>query len=171
MRVPAGEGEFQNSGGSWGSTARRGGKYEYAVPTKEQTEGALSIRATARTRPRFVPRPPAETADTSVQGEQMTSEAEQAGRDPTPTAEDAGPANKSGTAKDALDWLDDAIREIVELNHAPADHDESDAPFAAPYSPSITPMHDESDDERSVERAATGPGQDLNCAAASPSPS
>ena len=129
-------------------------------PPRSKLKG-LSAYAPPRVRDRALSQdPPAETADTSVQGEQMTSEAEQAGRDPTPTVEDAGPANKSGTAKDALDWLDDAIREIVELNHAPADHDESDAPFAAPYSPSITPMHDESDENapsnaRRQDRAKT----------------
>lgn len=128
-------------------------------PPKSRLKG-LSAYAPPRVRDHALSQDPAETADTSVQGEQMTSEAEQAGCNPTPTVENARPAEKSGTPKDALDWLDDAIREIVELNHAPADHDEFDAPFAAPYSPSITPTHDESDENapsnaRRQDRAKT----------------
>jgi hypothetical protein len=108
-----------------------------------------AIYAPQRVRGRFFSEDPAEIADASAQAEPEVSEAEQLDleqieREPAAMADDT--AHDADAAKDPLDWLDDAIRAVVELNHAPDIHEEYDPSVADPHSPSIAPMHDESDD-------------------------
>lgn len=118
-----------------------------------------AIYAPQRVRDRVFSEDPAEIADTLAQAEAAESEAgqddfEQIEREPAMTAEDS--IHDAGAAKDPLDWLDDAIRAVVELNHASDTHEEYDPSVDGPRSPSITPMQDESDDAP----AAMAPPQD-----------
>jgi len=105
----------------------------------------LSIYAPPRVRDRAFSQDSAEIADTSSQSEPAQYEAEEIEWDRTAAAEDASPANEAGGAKDALDWLDDAIREVIELKLASDSHEESDPSASASSAPSIMPMHNESD--------------------------
>lgn len=105
-----------------------------------------SIYAPPRARDRALPQDPAEGPDASAHTEIAPSDAEPAGPDQTPAAEAAGPSGGTGEANDPLDWLDDAIRAVVELKHASDRHENPDPSVRAPYSPSITPIRDESDE-------------------------
>lgn len=106
-----------------------------------------SIYAPPRIRDRTSPQDRAEIADTPAHTEIAPSDADAAGRDQTPEPEAASPSSQAGEANDPLDWLDEAIRAVVELKHASDRHGEPDPSVrAAPYSPSITPIRDESDE-------------------------
>ncbi len=118
-------------------------------PPKSTLKG-LSAYAPPRVRDRALSQDPPETTGTLPEIEQTPSNAEHTGRDLAPAGEDPIGMNESGTTKDALDWLDDAIREVIELKHASHSHTESDPSVVASYSPSITPVHDESDDGTSA---------------------
>jgi hypothetical protein len=113
-------------------------------PPNSKRKG-LSIYAPPRVRDRAFSQDSAENADTSAQTETAQSEADQTDLDQMP-ADDASPANEAGAGKDPLAWLDDAIREVVELNQASDSRVESDPSVSASSSPSITPMHDDGDD-------------------------
>lgn len=114
-------------------------------PPNNKLKG-VSAYAPPRVRDRALSQDPAEIAATSTQPETAPPEAEETESDPVRAAEDAGPGAEAGTAKDALDWVDDAIREIVELKHASDSQAEADPSVCASHSPSITPVHDESAD-------------------------
>jgi hypothetical protein len=118
-----------------------------------------AIYAPQRVRGRIFSEDPAEIADASAQTEPAVSETEQLDfeqieREPAAMADDA--TYDADAAKDPLDWLDDAIRAVVELNHASDGHEEYDPSVAVdptvadPHSPSIAPMYDESDDRPAV---------------------
>lgn len=117
-------------------------------PPKSKLKG-LSAYAPPRVRDRALSEDLTDLPNTPAHTETAPSDGEQLGCDQTPAVEDASLANESGTAKDALDWLDDAIREVVELKHASQSQVESDPSVLASSSPSITPMHDEGDDRAS----------------------
>lgn len=107
-----------------------------------------SIYAPPRVRDRASPQDPAEIADTPAHTELAPSDDEPPGRDQAAAPEAASPSSEAGEANDPLDWIDDAIRAVVELKHASDRHGESDPSVsAAPYSPSITPIGDESDEK------------------------
>lgn len=112
-------------------------------PLNSKRKG-LSMYAPRRLRD--VSQDSAELADTSAQTEAAQSEEEQTGVDQAAVANDTIPANEDGPAKDPLDWIDDAIRAVVDLKHAADRQLESDPSFSATRSPPITPAHDESDD-------------------------
>lgn len=114
-------------------------------PPNSKLKG-LSAYAPPRVRDRATSLDPAETADASAQADPPLSETDRydyarAEDEQTASIEDASPPIET----DALDWLDDAIRAVVDLNHTPASDMDSDLSAPAPSSPSIMPMHDEND--------------------------
>ena len=88
---------------------------------------------------------PAEGADTSAQTEPAQADPTMTEWDQTPVPEETSPANEAGGAKDALDWLDDAIREVLDLKLASDSNEEPDPSASTPSAPSIAPMHDDSE--------------------------
>lgn len=114
----------------------------------------IAIYAPPRVRERTFSQDHAETADTSGQTETTQPDAEETDWSEAPAPERKSPANDAGGAKDALDWLDDAIREVVELklaSHSQEDcqegcQEDSDPSASAPSSPSIMPGCVENDD-------------------------
>lgn len=99
-----------------------------------------------RALPQDLPQDPPEIADPPAQTEIAPSDGDPAGRDPTPAPAAADSSSGAGDANDPLDWLDDAIRAVVELKHAADRHEAADPSVSAPYSPSITPIRDETDE-------------------------
>ena len=112
-------------------------------PLNSKRKG-LSMYAPRRVRD--VSQDSAEIADTSAQTEAAQPEEEQTGLDQAPVANETIPANEDDPAKDPLDWIDDAIRAVVDLKHAADRQLGSDPSISATRSPPITPTHDESDD-------------------------
>src|SRR6185437_1899492 len=111
-------------------------------PPNSRLKG-LSAYAPPRLRDRALSQSPAEIAEMLAQSEAAQADAEQTERNQTPEA-DSSRAKEAGTEKDALDWLDDAIRAVIELEHVSPSHVESDPP--APPPSSVTPRPDETDD-------------------------
>ena len=111
-------------------------------PPNSRLKG-LSAYAPPRLRDRALSQSPAEIAEILAQSEAAQADAEQTERNQTPEA-DLSRAKEAGTAKDAMDWLDDAIRAVIELEHVSPSHVESDPP--APPPSSVTPRPDETDD-------------------------
>lgn len=107
-------------------------------PPKSRLKG-LSAYAPPRVRGRALSEDIAEDADTPVEAESPSLDEE------LPAIEDGRLANESGTPQDALAWLDDAIREVVELNLATPSIAESEPSVIASQAPSITPVQDEND--------------------------
>jgi hypothetical protein len=115
-------------------------------PPNSKLKG-LSAYAPPHVRDRALSVVPAETADTPAQTETSRSVTEpQTEGAHTPAVKEASPANNTGNAEDPLDWIEDAIREVVSLKHASDAHGESDPAVSDASSPSITPLHDQNDD-------------------------
>lgn len=114
-------------------------------PPNSKPKG-FSIYAPPRARDSALPQDPLEIADTPAHTEIAPSDAEPAGRDPAPAPAAANASNGADDAGDPLDWLDDAIRAVIELKHASDRHEDDDPSVRAPYSPSITPIRDENDE-------------------------
>src|SRR5579863_10375515 len=86
-------------------------------------------------RDRVLSNDPPESSGTPAPTEAAKSDAEWTDQAPTP--EDARAANEAGAPTDPLDWLDDAIRAVVELKRS--SDDGAELPAAAPNSPYIPP--------------------------------
>lgn len=99
-----------------------------------------------RALPQDLPQDSAEIADPSAQTEIAPAAGEPPGPDQTPAPAAAESSRGAGDANDPLDWLDDAIRAVVELKHATDRDEAADPSVSAPYSPSITPVRDETDE-------------------------
>ena len=121
-------------------------------PPRSRLKG-LSAYAPPRVRGRALSEDSAEDADLSAQADAAPLDLDEE----QPAGEDQQAANESDTPKDALAWLDDAIREVVELNHAAQSHAEDNPSVVASHSPSITPMHDNNDDR--TQAAARRPNR------------
>jgi hypothetical protein len=93
---------------------------------------------------------PLENADVPAQVETAQPGADEIERDPAPAPDTVTSAGEPGAAKDPSEWLEDAIRAVVELKRA-SDR-RADPAHIATYAPHITPMHDEKE-ERSPSSA------------------
>lgn len=115
-------------------------------PPNSKLKG-LSAYAPPHVRDRALSVVPAETADTPARTETSQSETEpQTEGAHAPAVKEASLANNVGKAEDPLDWIEDAIREVVSLKHASDSHGEPDRAVSDASSPSITPLHDQNDD-------------------------
>jgi hypothetical protein len=70
--------------------------------------------------------------------------------EPLETDQTAGPvsadASNNAVELNLLDWVDQAIREVVELGHPSGDLEAVDSALETPQSPPVAPVHDESDE-------------------------
>lgn len=103
-------------------------------PPKSGQRG-ISAYVPPRVRDRVLSNDPRESPGTPAPTEAAKPDAEWTDQAPTP--EDARAANEAGAPTDPLDWLDEAIRAVVELKRS--SDDGAELPAAAPNSPYIPP--------------------------------
>lgn len=110
----------------------------YAPPRERERTSSRDQAAIAET-----PARPETEQSAAGRPDNEQPESNQAG-----TAENADCRNEADNETDSLDWVDQAIRAVIELEHALGGPAASDPPAAGAQSPSIAPAEGESGDWR-----------------------